>query len=71
MATIKRRITIILFWKHKGTEQGFCCIDREKVTNGANASYVNVDFVADVLYMRVNSHVIGKMEYEVFCSSKE
>ena len=28
------------------------------MTNGANASYVNLDFAADVLYMRVNSHVI-------------
>ena len=30
--------------------------------NGANASYVNVDFAADVLYM----HVICKMESKVF-----
>ena len=36
------------------------------MTNGANASYVNVDFAVDVLYMRVNSHVICKMESEVF-----
>ena len=28
------------------------------MTNGANASYVNVDLAAYVLYMRVNSHVI-------------
>ena len=41
------------------------------MTNGANALYVNVDFVADVLYMRINSHVICKMESEVFCSSRE
>ena len=46
---------------------GFC----EKVTNGSNASYVNVCFAAYVLYMRVNSHVICKMESEVFCSSSE
>ena len=52
--------------RHKCTEQGFCCISREKVTNGANASYVNVCFAADVLYMRVNSHVICKMESKVF-----
>ena len=43
----------------------------EKVTNGANVSYVNVNFAADVLYMRVNSHVICTMESEVFCSSIE
>ena len=36
------------------------------MTNGANASYVNVNFAAYVLYMRFNSHVICKMEYEVF-----
>ena len=30
-------------------------------TNGANASYVNVSFAADVLYMRVNSHVMSKI----------
>ena len=41
------------------------------MTNGANASYVNVIFVADVLYMRVDSHVICIMESEVFCSSRE
>ena len=41
------------------------------MTNGANASNVNVGFAADVLYMRVNSHVICKMESEVFCSSRE
>ena len=41
------------------------------MTNGANASYVNVNFAAYVLYMRVNSHVICKMESEVFCSSRE
>ena len=28
--------------------------------------YVNVCFAADVLYMRVNSHVICKMESKVF-----
>ena len=60
-----------LFWKLKGTEQDFCCINREKVTNGANASYVNVDYAADILYMHINSHVICKMESEVFCSSRE
>ena len=41
------------------------------MTNGANASYVNVYFAADVLYMRVNSHVICKIEFEVFCCSRE
>ena len=41
------------------------------MTNGANASYVNVDFALDVLYMHVNSHVICKIESEVFCSSRE
>ena len=41
------------------------------MTNGANASYVNVGFVTDVLYMCVNSHVICKMESEVFCSNRE
>ena len=40
------------------------------MTNGANASYVDVDFAADVLYMRANSHVICKIESEVFCSSR-
>ena len=49
----------------------FCCINGEKLTNGANASYVNVSFAADVLYMRVNSHVICKMKSNVFCSSRE
>ena len=39
--------------------------------NGVNASYVNVNFAADVLYMRVNSHVICKMESEVFCSGRD
>ena len=69
--TIKKRITVIKFWKCKGTEQGFCCINREKVTSGANASFLNVNFAADVLYMCINSHVISKRESEVFCSSKE
>ena len=41
------------------------------MTNGANASYVNVSFAADVLYMRVNSHVICKIESEVFCGGRE
>ena len=36
------------------------------MTNGANASYVNVCLVAYVLCMRVNSNVICKMESEVF-----
>ena len=49
----------------------FCCINREKVTNGANASYVNVSFAAYVLFISDNSHVICKMESEVFCGSKE
>ena len=40
------------------------------MTNGANASYVNVDFAADVLYMCVNSHVICKMQSQDFCSSR-
>ena len=47
------------------------CINREKVMNGANALYVNAKFAAYVLYMRVNSHVICKIESEVFCSSRE
>ena len=38
---------------------------------GANVPYFSVNFAADVLYMRVNSHVISKMESEVFCSSTE
>ena len=41
------------------------------MTNGANASYVNVDIVADALYIRANSHVICKIESEVACSSRE
>ena len=41
------------------------------MTNGANASYVNVGFAADVLYMHVNSHAISKMESEISCSSRE
>ena len=36
------------------------------MTDGGNTSYVNVIFAAYVLYMRVNSHVICKMESEVF-----
>ena len=40
------------------------------MTSGANASYVNVDFAAYILYMRVNSHVMCKMESFVFCSSR-
>ena len=36
------------------------------MTNGANALNVNVNLAADVLYMHVNSHVICKMESEVF-----
>ena len=36
------------------------------MTNGANATYVNVNFAAYVLYMCVNSHVIRKMESEDF-----
>ena len=65
-ATIEKRITIVLFWKHKVTEHGFCCITGEKVMNGANASHVNAKLAADVLYMRVNPHVICKMESEFF-----
>ena len=38
------------------------------MTNGANASYVNVNLAADVLHTRVNSHVICKMESEVFAA---
>ena len=41
------------------------------MTNGANASYVNVDYVADVLYMRVNSHVTCMVESEVFFCNME
>ena len=41
------------------------------MTNGGNASYVNVYFAADVLYMLVNFHVICNIESEVFCSSRE
>ena len=40
------------------------------MTNGANASYVNVDFAADVLYMRINSKVICKIASEVLCSCR-
>ena len=36
------------------------------MTKGANASYVNIDFAAYILYIRVNSHVICKMKSEVF-----
>ena len=36
---------------------GFCSINREKVTCGANALYVKLGFAPDVLYMRVTSHV--------------
>ena len=41
------------------------------MTNGANASYVNVILLADALCMRFNSHVTCKIESEVFCSSRE
>ena len=41
------------------------------MTNGANASFVNVNFAAYALYMRVNSHVICKMESGIFYSSRE
>ena len=40
------------------------------MTNGANASYVNVNIAVDALYMLDNSHVICKMETEVLCSSR-
>ena len=36
------------------------------MTNGANSLYVNVNFVVDVLYMHFNSHVICKIESDVF-----
>ena len=36
------------------------------MTNGANASYVSVNFAAYVLYRRINSRAICKMESEVF-----
>ena len=36
------------------------------MTNGINASYVNVDLAADVLYMHVNTHFICKMESRLF-----
>ena len=36
--------------------------------NGASSSYINVNFAADVLYMRINSHIISKMESEVFAA---
>ena len=36
------------------------------MTNGANASYVNVYFAADVLYMHINSHAIRTIEYKFF-----
>ena len=67
----RKIITIFEFWKHKGTEQGFCCINREKVTNGANASYVNVCDEVNVVHMRVNSLVICKMESQTFSCSRE
>ena len=38
---------------------------------GVNASYVNLSFAADVLYMLFNSHVICNIESEVFCNSRE
>ena len=41
------------------------------MTNGANVSYFNVNFAADVLYMHVNSHFIGRIESKVFCGSRE
>ena len=41
------------------------------MTNGANASYVNVGFVEDVLYIHGNSRVGCKIESEVFCISRE
>ena len=53
------------------TEQVFCCINREKMTNPANALYVNVVLAADILYMHDNSHVICKMESEVISCSRE
>ena len=34
--------------------------------NGANVLYVDVCFAADVLHMLVNSHVICKMESNIF-----
>ena len=34
--------------------------------NGANASYVNVNIAADVLYMRIDSHVICKWNLRSF-----
>ena len=36
------------------------------MTNGACAFCVNVIFAVDVLFMRVNSHIICKMESKVF-----
>ena len=41
------------------------------MTNGVNASYVNVRFAAYVLYMSANSYVICKMESEVSCIGRE
>ena len=41
------------------------------MTNGTNASHVNVGFATDVLYVVSNAHVFCKIESEVFCSSRE
>ena len=41
------------------------------MTKGANAPYVKVNIASYVLYMRVNSHVICKMESDVFDRSRE
>ena len=39
------------------------------MTYEANASYVNVNIAADVLYMHIHYHVIPKIESLFFCSS--
>ena len=42
-----------------------------EVRSVANVLYINVSLASDVLDMYVNSHVICKIESDVFCSSRE
>ena len=68
--TTKKENNNYLILVAQGTEQSLCCINRVKVTNGDNASNGHECFAADVLYMRINSHVMCKIESE-FCAEVE
>ena len=60
-------MTVVKFWQNKGTEEGFCSISSEIVTDVTNCPNFYIGRSADVGDMLLHGQVVSECHAQIFC----